>query len=81
MVLTAAVVDVAEVVVIFGTLALALADDAPAVEGTITMVATPAELVSAVPAVGLKVALLPAEKVTTTLAAAPPVCEVVAIKV
>jgi hypothetical protein len=77
----AAVVDVAAVVVILLTVALAVAVDAPAVVGTSTIVATPELLVSAVPVVGVKVAKLPAVNVTTTLAADPPVCDAVATSV
>jgi hypothetical protein len=80
-VVVAAVVAVAAVVVILLTVALALAVEAPAVLGTITIVATPELLVSAVPVDGVNVPKLPAEKVTTTLAAAPPVCDAVATKV
>jgi len=78
----AAVVAVACVVVVLITEALADAVAAPAVVGTMTIVATPTLFVNAVPDVGLSDAELPATNVTTTLDTATPVaCVIVAVKV
>ena len=83
MMMTAAQIMTQDVVTIrgFATVADAVAVEAPAALGTNVIVATPRLLVSAVPDEGLKVPSDPAENVTTSLIAAPPVWLTVAVSV